>query len=103
MTGAAPVKVTLPVRALRTATGRILIYDGTAGVFVPVAGVDVVVNELSRQSRTGQSGRYLFRDLPPGTFTISVTYDGRTLNQILKVPDGPSQQPDVDFTVGRRE
>ncbi len=97
-----PGKVTLQVGVLRSVAGRVLIYDRPLGQYVPIAGQEVVLHELSRGATTDNEGRYLFRNLPSGTFTISVVYQGQPINQIVKLPDEPSLQSNIDLIVGQR-
>jgi hypothetical protein len=79
-----------------------LIYDGRLGRHVPVAGVEVILEKLSLRKITDQEGRYLFRELPSGTFVISANFQNQTFNQIVRLPDEPVQQAGVNFIVGHR-
>jgi hypothetical protein len=97
-----PGRVALHVRALRNVSGRVLIYDRLRGVYVPVAEADVILPELSRRIVSDNEGRYIFRDLPSGVFTISVVVKGQPINQIVTVGDEPSRQANIDLIVGQR-
>jgi hypothetical protein len=72
--------VSFALAAIRALTGSVREYDSAKGEYVPVAGVTVQVAELHRQTISDGSGRYLFRDLPPGVLTILV--NGRQYSQI---------------------
>jgi hypothetical protein len=99
---AVPNKVALRVRALRSVGGQVLVYDTKVLRQVGVAGVEVVLPELSRRSVTDAQGRYLFRNLPPGAFTLSAASGGRTVSEAVTVPDEPSQQSNLNLVVGQR-
>jgi len=53
--------------------------------------VTVALNELALQRVTASDGRFLFRELPTGTFTLSAGYQSRTAKQTVLVPAGPAQ------------
>ena len=95
-------RANLRLRALRNVAGRVVVYDTKLGQYVGVPGVVVTLGELSLRSTTGPDGRYLFRELPRGTFVISAEYLGHTMNQIVKVPEGPAQMDNINLVVGQR-
>ena len=97
-----PGRAMLRVLAARGVAGRVLIYDGTLGRYVPVPGVEVLLEKLSLRKVTDREGRYLFRDLPAGTFLVSAKFQNQMFNQMVKIPDEPSQQGDINFIVGHR-
>ncbi|HEY6250375.1 MAG TPA: carboxypeptidase regulatory-like domain-containing protein [Candidatus Angelobacter sp.] len=72
------VLFTLPV--IRAVTGSVQKYDTSKGEYLPLAGVTVEIAELHRQTMTDGSGRYSFRNLPSGTFTMRV--NGQEYGQI---------------------
>src|SRR5207302_1512914 len=86
LTAALPGNVTFHVRALRSISGRVLVYDPARGQQVPVAGGEVSLRELGKVSVTDENGRCLFRDLPSGTFVVSISHNGKTVNQFVTVP-----------------
>jgi hypothetical protein len=65
-------KVSFTLPAIRTLTGLVQRYDPAKGKYVPVTGVTVQLSELNRQATTNSAGRYLFRDMPSGLFTVVV-------------------------------
>jgi hypothetical protein len=73
-------KVSITVSAIRALTGSVQRYDAAREMYAPVAGVTVQLRELTRQTTTNTSGNYMFRDMPPGTFTIVV--DGRRSGEV---------------------
>ena len=97
-----PGKVILRVRALRSLGGQVLVYDTKVLREVGLAGVEVVLQGLSRRSVTDAQGRYLFRNLPCGTFTVSATSRGRTITRAITIPDEPSQQNNLNLVIGQR-
>jgi hypothetical protein len=102
MSGAVPGRVAFHVRALRSVSGRVLIYDRLKGQYAPVTGAEVNLQELPRRIIVDREGRYIFRDLPSGAFTISVLFEGVTINQLVSLPEGPSQQTNINLIVGQR-
>jgi len=47
-------------------------YDPAKGEYVRVAGATIEISELDRRTTTDSEGRYLFRNMPPGVFTIRI-------------------------------
>jgi len=56
-------------------TGIVQTYDANQRQYRPLNGVTVELSELNRRTTTNNTGRYLFRDVPFGTFTILI--DGK--------------------------
>jgi hypothetical protein len=102
LSAASPAKVELHVRALRSIAGRVLVYDRILGQYVPISGSHVTLQELSKEVMTDAEGRYLFRDLPIGVFTVSASYQDKTINQIVRLPEEPSQKDNVNLILGQR-
>jgi hypothetical protein len=73
-------KVTFTVPAIRALTGLVQTYDAARERYVAVGGVTVQLRELNRQTTTNPGGNYVFRDMPPGVFTILV--DGWRYGQV---------------------
>jgi len=65
-------KVSFALLAIRTLTGSVQTYDHGKETYVPLVGVSVQLPELDRTMITDSEGRYLFRNLPSGAFTIRV-------------------------------
>ena len=99
--GAAPARVSLRrgeavrldfvVPAHRALSGRV--RGGGAG------GVRVRLVELGRTAAVTADGRYLFRNLKPGRYTVAADASGRTVEREVQVPDGPAMLRDVDLDV----
>ena len=79
-----PGRAAFTARALRSIAGRVLRYDPAAGRYVPIAGTRVILRERGTTSVSDAEGRYLFRDLAAGTYTLLVE------NQ---APASPRRQP----------
>jgi hypothetical protein len=62
-----------------------------------VSSVTVRLVELNRVAVTGADGAYLFRRLPPGTFTVEVDVDGVTVRRTVVVPPGPAMIRNIDL------
>jgi hypothetical protein len=80
-------KVSFTLPAIRALIGSIQTYDSAKEEYVPLVGVTVQLAELNRQTVTDSNGKYSFRDLPSGVFTILV--DGQ---QRAQVQLGPAPQ-----------
>ena len=65
----------------------------------PAAGgsTTVTVVELGRTAEVDATGRYVFRGLKPGRYTVEVTLDGKTLRRVVELAPGPGAVRDVDF------
>jgi hypothetical protein len=68
-------KVSFTISAIRALMGSVQKYDVARAEYVPAAGARIRIPELDRQTITGADGRYLFRDMPSGSFTITVNGD----------------------------
>jgi hypothetical protein len=73
-------KISFTLPAIRALAGSVQSYDATQGEYVAVANAVVRLEELNRQSISDGSGRYLFRNLPAGLFTVTV--DGQRYDQV---------------------
>jgi hypothetical protein len=65
-------KVSFALLAIRALTGSVETYDRGKETYVPLVGASVQLAELNRTITTYSDGRYLFRNLPSGVFTIRV-------------------------------
>ncbi len=63
-------KVSFVLPAIRALTGSVQVYESAKGEYLPLPGVTVRLKELDRQTVTDGNGRYVFRNLPSGLFTI---------------------------------
>jgi hypothetical protein len=88
---ASPAQVDLVVPANRSIAGTIRdprIASGTASIRIL---------ELDRAAAIDNDGRYVFRGLPPGTYTIEVVVAGTAMRHTVEVPAEPSAIRDIDF------
>ncbi|HML17078.1 MAG TPA: hypothetical protein VK419_08630 [Bryobacteraceae bacterium] len=99
--GKAP-RASLKIRAIRNISGRVLLYDRTLGQYVGIPGIAVVLTEMSLTTTTDSDGRFLFRELPGGTFTVSADYNGQGINRLVTVPEQPAQLKDINLIMGQR-
>jgi carboxypeptidase family protein len=90
------------VKAIRSLGGKVMTYDKSAAQTVPLAGVTVRLKELSLETHTGSNGAYLFRNLPAGTFTVVVEFEGRESTQVVTVPPEPASIRDIDLNVSSK-
>jgi hypothetical protein len=77
----APLTTELVVRAQRSVSGT---------VHARVAASALRIVELDRAGTLDSSGRFVFRGLPPGTFTIEVVIDGGIEHRPVVVPASPA-------------
>jgi len=96
-----PGKAAITVRAYRSIAGRVLTYDPRLGRYVPVAGVQVILREPGLAIVTDLMGRYLFRDLPAGAYTISVPDGAETSTRTVRLGAQPIDLINVDFQISR--
>jgi hypothetical protein len=97
--GGSPGKAAFIVRASRTITGRVLSYDSAVGLYVPVVGTEVILRESGPTAVTDLNGRYLFRDLAAGTYTISVRNRVQTSTHTVVLGGEPVALINVDFQI----
>jgi hypothetical protein len=74
-----PVNVAFEVEALRSIAGTV--HGGPA---------EVRIDPLGLTATSDAAGNFVFRSLPPGTFTISARRDGRMASKIVTVPAEPA-------------
>ena len=94
-----PGKAAFTTRALRTISGRVLRYDPKVGQYVPVTQAQVILQELGLTTITDLTGRYLFRDLAAGSYTISVQNQAQTFTHTVRLGDQPVDLINVDFQI----
>jgi Carboxypeptidase regulatory-like domain len=96
---ASPGNAVFTVRAFRSISGQVSSYDSKAGQYIPVAHAQVVLRELGLNAVADETGRYLFRDLAPGTYSISVPNDAQTSTHMLRLGVEPAALTNVDFQI----
>jgi hypothetical protein len=94
-----PGKAAFTARALRSISGRVLSYDPAAARYVPVSRVQVILRESGLTTMTDLLGRYLFRDLAAGSYTISA--GAQTSAHTIRLGGQPVDLMNVDFEIGR--
>jgi hypothetical protein len=57
----------------------------------------VRIVELDRSAAIDGDGRYVFRGLPPGSYTVEATVSGHAMRHVIELPAGPAAIHDVDF------
>lgn len=94
---AGKIKILIP--AQRSIAGKIELYDPVAGHNVPLANARVTIDPIGQVSTTDASGRYLFRHLPPGAWTISCDYEGKHYSRTVSLASSPDIETGIDFTI----
>lgn len=87
-----PNRLDFRVRALRSLTGHVTVYNTKMGQYVPAVGVTVELRGLSLQTTTDSSGTFVFQDLPAGNLTLALAWDGTELIQQVILPAEPSSK-----------
>jgi Carboxypeptidase regulatory-like domain len=96
---AAPTQFDLFVKALRTVSGTVSLFDPKSGSSSPGEEIRVSIPELSRTALTNATGRYRFTDLPAGTFTVEVVTATNRYTQRVTLSAAPMTLANTNFTV----
>lgn len=97
-----PEKAEFTVRATRVISGRVVAYDRQLLKPVPLDGITVRLIEGSLETKTSASGAFIFRNLAAGTYTISVTYDGKETTRPVTLPPEPINLRDIELNVATK-
>jgi hypothetical protein len=87
------------LRAIRNISGRVTIYDRSSQREIFVPRILVLLRELSRESITDENGIYLFRNLPAGSYTLTVLYEGKESRKEVMLPDAPAFPKSIDISL----
>ena len=85
-------------RAFRSISGRVLSYDTEVARYVPVVGAQVALRGPGLTAITDPAGRYLFRDLAAGAYTLSVQNEPP---RAVRLGAQPVDLANVDFQISR--
>src|ERR1700730_4847535 len=96
-----PGKAAFTARAFRSSSGRVLSYDPKAGKYIPVSRAQVILREPGLTNLTDPAGRYLFRNLAAGSYTISVRNEPQTLSHTVRLSAQPVDLVNVDFQLSK--
>jgi hypothetical protein len=91
LSAGAPASAELVVPANRSIAGTLRdprIASGTASIRIV---------ELDRTAALDSDGHYVFRSVPPGTYTLEAIVAGAAMRRTVEVPVGPAVLRDVDF------
>jgi hypothetical protein len=94
-----PNPVILVVRALRTVSGRVTALVAATANIGPVEEAAVSIPELGLATKTDKNGKFLFRDLPLGSYSVKVGYNGGVFSRLLELPAEPVIVANFDFSV----
>jgi len=101
-----PASTQFTVRALRSISGRVLVYDKGVLQTVPLEGATVQLRGPSGQvmeARTGANGGYIFRNLPAGVFTVVVEYGGKEASRSVMLTPAPINVREIDLNAGTKD
>jgi hypothetical protein len=93
----APLRVEFTVRALRSITGSVTIYDPASFKRIPVSGAMVRIEQSGIEARTDASGRYILRRVPAGELTVTAERPGSARSKKVEVPQQPGEVRDINF------
>jgi hypothetical protein len=96
-----PGKAAFAARAFRSISGRVVIYDTTLGRYVPVVRAQVIVAPPDSICSTDALGRYLFRDLAAGSYSLSVQNEASASPRKVRLSGQPVDLTNVDFEISR--
>lgn len=94
---AGQVKIVVP--AQRSIAGKVELYDPVAGHTIPLNHARVTISHDGQVSTTDAMGRYLFRHLPPGTWTLACEYHGRQYSRTVSLAPSPDIETNINFTI----
>jgi hypothetical protein len=97
-----PASAQFTVKALRSIGGKVLAYDPASLQNVPLAGAVVRLKELPLETKTGETGAYLFRNLAAGTYTVLIEHEGKEISRTVTLPAAPANIRDVDLNAGTK-
>ncbi|MGC2243456.1 MAG: carboxypeptidase regulatory-like domain-containing protein [Candidatus Aquilonibacter sp.] len=99
VTNGVPKPLNLSVRALRSVSGTVTMFDPRRAKLAPAAGIEVSIPQLDIVSKTDSNGVYALRNLPPGTYTIVVGRGTSVQRRAIALPPDPTILTGIDFRV----
>lgn len=87
LTRDAPARADYVVRANRSLAGTVTPLVGTA---TAAGTVTVRLVETGAEQHVDADGRFVFRNLKPGVYTVAVEIRGRRFTRVIVVPEGPA-------------
>jgi hypothetical protein len=90
-----PERTSFTVVANRSISGKVNARNPTH-VIVRLLGT------AERQVNPNADGRYVFRHLAPGRYTVEVAANGQRVRREILVPDGPAQVSGTDFDINQQ-
>ena len=94
-----PGRTRFVLQPYRSVAGRARVFDSTHGQYVALSGATVQLLPSGQTSVTDSQGRYAFRNLPAGRYTIVAKEDGRESSAAVNLAEGPAIVKDVELTV----
>jgi len=99
---ATPGSAVFTVRASRSISGKVSAYQAADGKYTPIAGRTVMLKEAAKTSITDASGRFMFRNLAAGSYTVAVMAGSREVTKLVKLPASPTALTNIDFEMSDR-
>ncbi|MFY9559839.1 MAG: carboxypeptidase regulatory-like domain-containing protein [Terriglobales bacterium] len=84
-----PQSADFRIRAMRTVFGQVSYYDPKSGQYSAVSGATVKIPELLLQATTDRLGKFILRELPSGSYTLTVSDSRLAQTRLISIPAGP--------------
>jgi hypothetical protein len=89
------------VVAQRSISGHVRQFDAATGTSTPLDNIEVSLAPLQHATHTDAAGRYLFRQLAAGTYTVTVNYQGKPYTQTVLLTPEPDIESAIDIVIPR--
>ncbi|MGH9544784.1 MAG: MSCRAMM family protein [Terriglobales bacterium] len=93
-----PQSADFRIRALRTVFGDVTYYDSQSGQYSPISGAIVRIPELSLRATTDRQGKFILRELPSGSYTLTVSGHFLSQTRLLSISARPIERQE-DFRI----
>jgi hypothetical protein len=90
---------TFRIKAQRSISGHVQLFDPSTGKAQPLADAIVSLGSGQLVAHTDSEGRYLFRQLPAGSYKVSVVHDGKIWSRPVELDPTPDTATDVDIMI----
>jgi cell division septation protein DedD len=94
-----PGRVTFVLRPYRSIAGRARVFNRETGKYEVLSGAVLELDPLKRSSITDGNGRFVFRDLPAGTYAVVARLDGQEQRSAVTLAEGPTIVRDIDVAL----
>jgi hypothetical protein len=89
------------VTAQRSISGHVRLFDAATGKSAPLDDAEVSLAPAQHTTHSDHAGRYLFRQLAAGAYTVTVNYQGRPYSRAVQLAPEPDIETDIDIVITR--